>query len=83
MYKPIYLVSPELLVTSEHIISESASTSSSSSSFSSLCSGVMDIRFSASLSLIGSGDVNELRGVEAFPSCPEVACDGDVGFDIA
>jgi len=46
---PIYLVSPQLLVTKEHISSDSASTSSSSSL--SLLSGVREKRFSPSLSL--------------------------------
>ena len=76
-YIPIYRVSPELLVTNEHIISDSASTSSSS-----LLSGVSDFLLSlSSLSLLGSGEVRELCGVEALPSWPDVACEGDVGVD--
>lgn len=60
---PIYLVSPELLVTREHIISERASTSSSPSRrWPSI-----DLRFS-SLSFGGSGEVSELRGVDSAPS---------------
>jgi hypothetical protein len=62
---PIYLVSPWWFVTSEHIISDSASTSSSP-----CFSGVMDLRFS-SLSRPGSGDVKALWGVES--SWPDVA----------
>lgn len=74
----MYLVSPEVLVTSEHIISERASTSSS---FSGLCSSI-DFRCSSlSLSLGGSGEVSVLRGVDKDSSWPEVACDGEVGLD--
>jgi hypothetical protein len=58
-----------LVVTREHIISERASTSSSSSP---VLSGVPDLLLSASFSLSfslgGSGDVRELRGVDADPS---------------
>jgi hypothetical protein len=35
------------------------------------------------LSFGGSGDVNALGGDETFPSCPDVACDGDAGLDTA
>lgn len=59
----MYLVSPDVLVTSEHIISERASTSSSLSCLP----ASMDLRFS-SPSLGGSGEVRELRGVDAAPS---------------
>ena len=64
-------------MTSEHIISDSASTSSCSSPFSS--TGVMDLRCS---SLTGLGDVNELCGVDMVPSGPEGAWEGDVGVDV-
>lgn len=74
---PIYLVSPLWLVTREHIISESASTSRSCSSGS---SGATELRLS--LSLTGSGDVRALCG-DMAPSLPDVAWEGDVGCEVA
>ena len=72
---PIYLVSPQLLVTSEHIISDRASTSSSD------FSGVPLLRFSLSPFVVDcSGDATVLRGVDPLPSFCE-ACDGEAGFD--
>lgn len=72
---PMYLVSPQLFVTSEHIMSDSASTSSSG------FSGVPLLRLSLSpLVVEGSGDVIVLRGVDPVPSFCE-ACDGEPGFD--
>lgn len=74
--EPMYRVSPQLLVTNEHIMSDSASTSSS------FPSGEPLLRFSAFLSpflLCGSGDA-KLRGVDSFSSLGEV-CDDEVGFD--
>ena len=71
---PIYLVSPQLLVTSEHIMSESSSTSSCGRSGSTvLC-------FLSPVLLCGSGDANVLRGVDSSPSF-RVLCDGEVGPD--
>lgn len=71
---PMYRVSPQLLVTNEHIISESSSTS---------CCGLSGSTVLCLLSpflLCGSGDANVLRGVVSAPSFGEL-CDGDVGFD--
>jgi hypothetical protein len=86
---PIYLVSPEVFVTREHIISDRASTSSSwpccweSCCCCCCCCGCllasMDLRFSSSF--WGSGEVRALLGVDAPVSCTEVACDGEVGLD--
>lgn len=73
---PIYLVSPCWFVTREHIISESVATSSSV-----FLSGGGEWSLRNSRSFGGSGDVNELRGVESKPSGPDVACDGEVGFE--
>lgn len=58
---PIYRVSPQLFVTSEHIMSESASTSSSD--FSEIVLFLL-----SPFLLFGSGDAKVLRGVEPFPS---------------
>lgn len=87
---PMYLVSPDVLVTREHIISDRASTSSSWPSCCCCCGccgccgcccllASIDLRFSSSFG--GSGDVSALLGVDAPVSCTEVACDGDVGLD--
>lgn len=83
---PMYLVSPDVLVTSEHIISDRASTSSSWPSCCCCCCcgcccllASIDLRFSSSLG--GSGEVSALLGVDAPVSCTEVACDGEVGLD--
>ena len=57
----MYRVSPQLLVTKEHIISESSSTSPSAFS-----GGVELLRFS--VLLVGSGDAIALRGVDSPPS---------------
>jgi hypothetical protein len=70
---PMYRVSPQLLVTKEHIISERASTSSSD------FSGVVLFRLSPFLDC-GSGDAILLLGVDPFPSTAEL-CEGDVGCD--
>lgn len=72
----MYRVSPQLLVTKEHIISESSSTSSCGLSGSTvLC------RLSPFLLCdCGSGDASVLRGVDPLPSFG-VLCDGEVGFD--
>ena len=71
---PMYLVSPQLLVTNEHIISESSSTSSCGLSGST----VLCLLFS--FLLCGSGDVNWLRGVDIYPSFG-VLWDGEVGSE--
>ena len=55
---PIYLVSPQLLVTKEHIISESSSTSSAGFSVS----GDFDFFLFTDLG-VGSGEAIWLRGV--------------------
>ena len=77
---PIYRVSPLILVTREHIISESSATSSLSSSWLSF-SGVTDLNFSPSLA--GSGDASELWGVEALPSRADVVGWGEIGSEAA
>jgi hypothetical protein len=72
----MYRVSPQLFVTREHIISESASTSSCGFSGS-----AVPLRFSPMPFLLGgSGDVRVLRGVDSAPSFG-VLCEGEVGFD--
>jgi hypothetical protein len=69
---PIYRVSPQLFVTNEHIMSDRSSTSS--------CDFGVSPRFSFSPG--GSGEVNELRGLELLPSCViDASCEGDVGFE--
>jgi hypothetical protein len=60
---PKYLVSPDWFVTKEHIISDKFSTSCSTFSFS----GCKEFLFFSS-SFDGSGEVNELCGVDAVPS---------------
>ena len=72
----MYRVSPQLLVTNEHIISESSSTSSVGLSGST----VLCILSPLLVACCGSGDANVLRGVDPDPSSG-VLCDGDVGFD--
>jgi hypothetical protein len=70
---PIYRVSPQLFVTKEHIMSESASTSSSD------FSEIVLFLLSAFL-LFGSGDAKVLRGVDPLPSFG-VLCEGEVGCE--
>lgn len=77
--EPKYRVSPMLLVTSEHIISDSSSTPSPFSS----SSGVPDSRLAVPSfeSLVGSGEVSELCGVEVVSCWAPDSKDGDDGFD--
>lgn len=78
---PIYRVSPQLLVTKEHIISESSSTPSGFSSSSSV-TVTCECRFSP-FRTEGSGDARVLRGVDVeFGSCPGELCDGEVGPEV-
>lgn len=74
---PIYRVSPQLLVTNEHIISESCSTSDSDFSDVSL------LRFSEYLLLdcCGSGEATLLFGVDVAASLGVLFDDGEVGID--
>jgi hypothetical protein len=79
---PMYRVSPQLFVTKEHIISESASTPSSAGFSGSLLLPLVSTLFRLSPLVLycGSGDAKELRGVEPAPSFG-VLCEGDTGFD--
>jgi hypothetical protein len=60
MISPIYLVSPQLLVTNEHIISDNSATSSAVFSGS----GDFDAFLSGTV-FVGSGDATKLRGVDS------------------
>lgn len=86
---PIYLVSPDWLVTREHMSSDRASTSSPFFSFSCSLSRTFSLSDGAneglllSSSFTGSGEVSELCGVEAGSLCADVASDGEVGVDCA
>ena len=70
----MYLVSPQLFVTSEHIISESASTSSSLAFSLSLV-----LSLSCSLSFVESGEATELLGVLDRPIRGLGRCDSEEG----
>lgn len=78
----MYRVSPQLLVTNEHIISDNSSTASSGLSGSLLgCRASTLCRLSPLVLGCGSGDANKLRGVDSAPSFGVLWCEGEVGLD--
>jgi hypothetical protein len=77
----MYLVSPQLFVTSEHIISDKASTSSSPWRLTGVAIGLCLSSCLLSLSFWKPGEVTELLG-EAVPSLSNVRREGEEGAEL-